>query len=682
MLIKYDALSVEAMDKIHICLDLLCKYGYIKEGNTLKETYDKVLNVYTIDRTSEDMWKMVWEHKILSLFQMEQQSGIQGIALSKPKSVNDLSVLNSVIRLMPQDKNSETPLVVWSKYRKNIILWIDEMRRYGLTEEEIEWLSHHSAFTDGICESQEGLMTLVQEPRLGGNSLTFADKCRKGIAKKQGKLFKECEDIFYENIKKNNCSEKLAHYVWDVALRVQRGYSFNRSHCLAYSLIALQEMNLAYKFPIIFWNCACLISNSGSINDNDSADYGKIAKALGDTIGAGIKISLVDINKSDYSFEPDIENNQILFGMKALNGVGTPIIEQIIKGRPYTSFNDFLNRCPLNKTAMISLIKSGAFDNLEIEWARELNVEPRMLIMVYYISKVCEPKKKLTLQNFNGLIQNNLVPDTLDLQKKVYLFNKYLKTLKKGQYYIFNEVCEKFYSQFFDIEKLNIIDGTTCILQSDWDKIYKKEMNIARDWLKENQQEVLNELNQILFFDSWNKYAKGTISAWEMESLCFYYHEHELANVNTHKYGISDFFKMSEQPLVDYFFRRSGKEIPIYKTYKIIGTVISKNDTRSTVSVLTTTGVVEVKFTKDYFSNYNRQLSKVQEDGSKKIIERSWFTRGTKIMVTGFRREENTFVAKSYKNTPTHQLYLISKIYPSGDMVLIHERGKEKEIRE
>ena len=90
-------------------------------------------------------------------------------------------------------------------------------------EEEINWLAHHDAITDGICESQEGLMSLVQEPRLGGNSLTFADKCRKGIAKKQGKLFEECERTFYENIAANHCSPKLAHYVWDVLLKMQRG---------------------------------------------------------------------------------------------------------------------------------------------------------------------------------------------------------------------------------------------------------------------------------------------------------------------------------------------------------------------------------------------------------------------------------------------------------------------------
>lgn len=70
-------------------------------------------------------------------------------------------------------------------------------------------------------------MALIQENRLGGNSLTFADKVRKAVAKKQGKLFEECEQKYFETIKEKNCNEVLAHYVWDVLLRVQRGYSFN-----------------------------------------------------------------------------------------------------------------------------------------------------------------------------------------------------------------------------------------------------------------------------------------------------------------------------------------------------------------------------------------------------------------------------------------------------------------------
>ncbi len=436
-------------------------------------------------------------------------------------------------------------------------------------------------------------------------------------------------------------------------------------------------MNLAYKFPIIFWNCACLITNSGSIEDNDSADYGKIATAIGETIKAGINISLVDINRSGYSFEPDIENNQILFGMKALSNVGTQVIEQIISNRPYTSFNDFLRKCPLGKPAMFSLIKSGAFDQLEIEWAKELNIEPRILIMVYYISKVCEPKNRLTLQNFNGLIQRDLIPQSLDFQKRVYLFNKYLKTRKLNKYYIFDEVCEKFYSKYFNVEKISIINGLTCILQTDWDKIYNKEMDTARDWLKENQETVLKELNQKLFLESWNKYATGTISAWEMESLCFYYHEHELENVDIYKYGISNFFKLPEKPQVDYFYKKNGKEVPVYRIYKIIGTVISKNDSRSSISLLTTGGVVNVKFTKEFYALFNRQISELQADGTKKVKEKSWMTRGTKVMVSGFRQED-TFVCRVYTRTGSHRLYKIEEVYPDGTMKLTHERyGQE-----
>ena len=222
-LIKMDLLSVECLDKIHTCLDLLCDNGFIEKQSTLRETYEQTIGIYNLERNDPAMWQMVYDHKIQSLFQMEKQSGIQGIALARPASVNDLAVLNSVIRLMAPDKNSEQPLNMWARYRKDINQWYKEMRDYGLTEDEIDWLSHHHAITDGICESQEGLMSLVQEERLGGNSLNFADKCRKGLAKKIGAVFNECEQEFYQRVEEKGCSQKLAHYVWDVLLKVQRG---------------------------------------------------------------------------------------------------------------------------------------------------------------------------------------------------------------------------------------------------------------------------------------------------------------------------------------------------------------------------------------------------------------------------------------------------------------------------
>ena len=272
-LIKYDLLSVEALDKIHICLNLLQEQNFIESKETLKETYESVIGIYNLERENKDMWKMVWNHEIQSLFQMEKQSGIQGIALVHPESVDDLATLNSVIRLMAQEKGAEQPLSKFARFKSNIQLWYDEMDKYGLTEQEMEILEPVIKISYGICESQEGFMQLVQIPECGGFDLNFADKLRKAIAKKNPAAYEELQEEYFKITDEKGLSKNLCNYVWNVLVATSRGYGFNKSHTLAYSLIALQEMNLAYKYPIIFWNCACLISDSGGAeSDNEEQD--------------------------------------------------------------------------------------------------------------------------------------------------------------------------------------------------------------------------------------------------------------------------------------------------------------------------------------------------------------------------------------------------------------------------
>ena len=480
-------------------------------------------------------------------------------------------------------------------------------------------------------------------------------------------------------------------------------------HSTAYSFIGFQTAYLAVHWNPIYWNTACLIVNSGSLEDNSeeeivdiyedeyqeliegttfedlpdrsgkikktsSKDYAKIATAIGDIITRGIKVSLIDINRSDFGFKPDEKNNEILFGLNGLSGLNSDIINRIIAGRPYKGIADFMSRCPLDKRCMISLIKSGAFDNEDESWAKEISTSPRKGIMAYYISKVSEPKKKLNLQNFNGLVQKNLIPDNFKYIIDIYRFNKFLKdSCKKGNDFILSASCLDFYQIYFDTTKIEIIDGIGYISQKEFDKLYKAKMKVFSQWLTENQKEMLKAYNNELFKDYWNKYAKGSVSAWEMEALCFYYHEHELKNVNKNRYGIIDFNRLPREPEVDYYFSRGGKDIPIYKTHRIIGTVIAKNTTKSTVSLLTLGGVVTLKFNKEQFALYNRQISEKNEEGIKKVVEKSWFSRGQKIMVTGFRRED-MFVVKTYKKTLSHQIYLIKNVDKDGNIELVHER--------
>lgn len=222
-LIKYDLLSVEAMDKIQICLELLCKYGYVKQYPTLRETYENAIGIYKLEREDPNMWHMIWEHKIQSLFQMEKSSGIQGIAATKPESVDDLAALNSVIRLMAQEKGGEQPLDKYARFKKDISLWYKEMDEYGLTKEEQKILEPVLKISYGICESQERFMLLVQIPECGGFDLNFADRLRKSVAKKSPAGYLQCEKEYFERVKERHLSKNLCNYVWNVCVATSRG---------------------------------------------------------------------------------------------------------------------------------------------------------------------------------------------------------------------------------------------------------------------------------------------------------------------------------------------------------------------------------------------------------------------------------------------------------------------------
>lgn len=182
-LIKIDLLSVEALDKMHCCLDLLTADGYIDENLSLREKYEQTIGIYNLEREDQDMWKMVWEHKIQSLFQMEKQSGIKGIATLKPSSVDELAVLNSTIRLMAQEGTTEMPTDKLARFKNDSTAWDKELHQWGLGNKEKKILEPILKTSYGLCITQEQFMELVQLPELGGFSLTWADSLRKSIAK-------------------------------------------------------------------------------------------------------------------------------------------------------------------------------------------------------------------------------------------------------------------------------------------------------------------------------------------------------------------------------------------------------------------------------------------------------------------------------------------------------------------
>lgn len=468
----------------------------------------------------------------------------------------------------------------------------------------------------------------------------------------------------------------------------------------------MQSLYLATQFNPIYWNTACLVVNSGSLEDNSeeevvdiyepehqefgegttfedlpdrsgkikrtsSTDYKKLAKAIGKIRSAGINVSLANINKSQFGFIPDAENNQILFGLKGMLNVGDDIIAETIAKRPYSSPKDYLQKVQPKRPAMIALIKGGAFDDMM----------DRKLCMAWYLWETCGKKTRLTLQNMSALIKYNLLPQDEEsvLALRVYEFNRYLKAKCKtsATRYTLDERALCFLSEIGsdNIVKQNADNNLFFLDTKEWDKIYQSWMDLFRDWIAADKENILKQLNEQIFLEEWHKYADGNISSWEMEVLCFYYHEHELLNINKNKYGIVDFNSIPENPVVDSVYHRGSNDIKLFKLYRICGTCIAKKKEKGTVTILTTDGVVDVKFRKEYFALFDKQISEVGADGAKHVVEKSFFNRGSKIIVTGIR-DGDSFISKKYSSTGGHQLYKIDEIFDNGDVRLRSERYK------
>ena len=705
-MIKMDLLSVEAADKIHTCLDLLVEQGYIKQYPTLRETYENALGVYKINRDDKKMWDMVQNHEIVSLFQMEQQSGVRGIALTHPRSVDELAVLNSVIRLMATEKGAESPLDKYARFRENPKAWDREMQQMGLTEEQRAIMHRELDISDGMSITQEQFMQLVQLPECGGWDLQWADKLRKSIAKKNPKDYDALTKQFFDNVKEKGLNEKFCHYVWDVEVALSRGYGFNAAHTYSYSMIALQEMNLARFYPIIFWNTANLIVDSGGIqteevededegldvepeaeedDDEDeeeweeenevtegekedkkkektkTVDYGKVATAIGRFNNYGIKVAPPNINDSSYTFTPVVERNEILYGLRGITRLSTSIIREIMEMRPFDSSEDFLERVKVNKIQMTNLIKCGAFD--------EMMKIPREKIMEKYIDLIADKKQRLTLQNMQMLINYNLIPEEMNFGKKVFLFNKFLKQQKKVEYYQLNDAAINFIADNFSVD---ILRNGTELSAAKWELIYQKAMDPMRMYLKAHKDEMLKALNDALYKEVYDKYALGSISHWEMEAVSFYSHSHELAES---QYLYDDFFSLPEEPEIDYsFISKDGNEVRIYKLRKIIGTVIDKSKMKNTVTLLTPTGVVNVKIYKNQYAGFDKQLSQKGADGKKHVIEKSWFSRGSLLMVQGIRRGSD-FIPKKRKDSFYPVISKITNVHDDGTLEFQTERA-------
>lgn len=607
--IKYDFLSTDALDKIHVCMDLLIKDGYIEWQGDLRSTYNKYLHPDVLDRNTKGMWNMLNAGKIISAFQMDSVVAKQTLASIHPSTLLELAAVNSLMRLVPE-KGHKSPAEEYLEYKLNPQKLKDEVYSLNGTDKEKEILYNYLKKYNGVLESQENMMQITMIPEFTNFTFSDASKLRKIVAKKKLKEVDSFREYFLKTGIENGCSEDILKYIWDVQIKRQLGYSFNLTHCTYYSLIGLQEMNLAYHYPPIYWATAVMTVEAGALDIEDSGgtNYAKIASAIGRIQTEGYKVELPLINKAQFAFVPDVENNAIIYGFKGISDVGDELIKTIISNRPYNSINDFIEKCQPQKRSMISLIKAGAFEEFG----------EKRKIMKDYLYSICPKKARITLQNMNTLIDYHLIPKDLISYVYLYNFNKYIKPFQIPEGYKLDKR-----SMDFLLRNFPDLDISSGLLDTKvWKKTYDNSMNNLKEWLKENEEYLINKIQEFDVQDIWNTYCYGNDSAWEMDTLGFYYSGHELENINIETASI--------QNLLDGNYKN---------TVDIVGTVLGKEAYKHMVTILTPDGVVDLKFTGEQFAQYNKTISEMTKDG-KKILEKSWFIKGTLLLVNGYKSGE------------------------------------------
>ena len=362
------------------------------------------------------------------------------------------------------------------------------------------------------------------------------------------------------------------------------------------------------------------------------------------------------------------------------------------------SLGDFLSKVSPNTKQVVTLVKSGAFDSLYPTRTRSQIMNTLMGLLA---EQNAEIKTSLGLRNLKSIQELGLVPQQFDFACRLNAYRSYIKRAEfaikigKTKAALLDAAAQLFFdgslqSCLTEGKEYGYTDSGTVVYLAKFEKFYESIVAPLREWLDQPETLVLynNAVRSAYVRELRAKECAGNAPRWEMDSLCFYYTKHELAHINNAAYGIQAFSSLPEEPpVVDTPSRKvrmpdgSTKEVTYnrYQLTRIAGTVLDKDKNRSSITLLTTDGVVTVKFYDGAFVHYNKQVSRILPDGTKQVIEKPWFKRGNLLIVTGFRRGD-TFFPRTYRDSIyQHTVNLIMQVYADGSLELKAEREKSED---
>jgi DNA polymerase-3 subunit alpha len=343
-LVKFDILGLTALTVISKTIKML------KQKNI-------ILDIGKIDLQDQNVFKLLTTGETTGLFQLESTGVRATLRQMKPTEFNDIVALVALYRPGPM---GNIPTYNECKNGQRAPNYIHETLENILKP------------TYGIIIYQEQVMQIAQT--LAGFTAGEADILRRAMGKKKRAELERQKEKFVSGALKNGIKKDVAIYVF-TKIEPFADYGFNKSHAVAYAIIAFQTAYLKtyHKEEFIAASMSTTLTNTSKLRE-----YVEELKRL------KVLVIRPSINNCFAEFKAD--TNKIFYGLGAIKSVGFEAISNVIdereKNGKFKTFSDFINRVDpkdINKLQLEGLVKAGAFDEIDLNRKKLFEAIPKII---------------------------------------------------------------------------------------------------------------------------------------------------------------------------------------------------------------------------------------------------------------------------------------------------------------
>ncbi len=305
---------------------------------------DVELDLDEVPLDDEATFQLFCDGQTDGIFQFESRGMKDLLRRAQPSQFEDLVAFNALYRPGALSVGMVDEYILRKNGKRKV--------RYVLPETE-----PILAETYGVIAYQEQVMRIAVE--VAGFTMGEADILRKAMGKKKPEVMQQQKQKFVDGAMARGVAKRKAQDLWE-HIEPFAGYGFNKSHSVAYAMLAYKTAYLKAHYPVAFM--AAMLSSEMSSKDN-------VGKYIRECRAMGIPVLPPDVNESNWTFT--VAGDSIRFGLGGIKGVGSSAVDAILEARRktgrFTSFTHFareVDHRSVNHKVFECLVKAGAFDTL------------------------------------------------------------------------------------------------------------------------------------------------------------------------------------------------------------------------------------------------------------------------------------------------------------------------------